>query len=120
MLFELELNKAYPKNSRVPLIELTSNPNYFDDDAILVSTPVMPAKNFLTLLSRGPNADLKVHLLMHQVESNLENALKEGFREKAEINILFSPACSSFDQFKNFEQRGRCFKKYLKKILKND
>ena len=54
------------------------------------------------------------------LESALENALKEGFREKAEINILFSPACSSFDQFKNFEQRGRCFKKYLKKILKND
>ena len=60
LLFELELNKAYPKNSRVPLIELTSTPNYFDDDAILVSTPVMPAKNFLKLLSRGPNADLKV------------------------------------------------------------
>ena len=95
LLFELELNKAYPKNSRVPLIELTSNPNYFDDDAILVSTPVMPAKNFLTLLSRGPNADLKVHLLMHQVESNLENALKEAvesdsiddFKAKAAVSL---------------------------------
>ena len=54
------------------------------------------------------------------LESALKNALKEGFREKTEINILFSPACSSFDQFKNFEQRGKCFKKYLKKILKND
>ena len=50
----------------------------------------------------------------------LDKALKDGFKEKIDINLLFSPACSSFDQFKNFEQRGRCFKKYLKKILKND
>ncbi len=66
---------------------------------------------------KNKNVDSKKYKCL---ESALENALKEGFREKAEINILFSPACSSFDQFKNFEQRGRCFKKYLKKILKND
>ena len=54
------------------------------------------------------------------LESALEKALEHGFKEKIEITILFSPACSSFDQFKNFEQRGKNFKNHLKKILRNE
>ncbi len=54
------------------------------------------------------------------LELALEKALKDGFKENREINLLFSPACSSFDQFKNYEHRGRCFKKHLKKVLKNE
>ena len=30
------------------------------------------------------------------------------------ITILFSPASASFDQFKNFEERGKTFKKLVK------
>ena len=52
------------------------------------------------------------------LESALESALKDSLKEKKEINILFSPACSSFDQFKNFEHRGKFFKKHLNKFLK--
>ena len=54
------------------------------------------------------------------LELAIENALKDSdLKEKIEINILFSPACSSFDEFKNFEERGKYFKKHLKRILKN-
>ena len=30
--------------------------------------------------------------------------------------VLLSPACASFDHFKNFEERGRVFKKIVKEI----
>ena len=53
------------------------------------------------------------------LELAIENALKDSLKEKIEINILFSPACSSFDEFKNFEERGKYFKKHVKRILKN-
>ena len=32
--------------------------------------------------------------------------------------ILFSPSAASFDQFKNFEDRGQYFNKNYKKYLK--
>jgi len=35
--------------------------------------------------------------------------------EKGDI-VLFSPACASFDQFKDFEDRGRKFKELVKKL----
>ena len=44
----------------------------------------------------------------------MEEALKAVFRDtqntKKEITVLFSPGASSFDQFKNFEDRGNKFK----------
>ncbi|MCP4051219.1 MAG: UDP-N-acetylmuramoyl-L-alanine--D-glutamate ligase [bacterium] len=48
--------------------------------------------------------------------TNLEEALDNAFdvSEESEI-ILFSPACSSFDQFDNFEHRGQFFKSLVKR-----
>ena len=51
---------------------------------------------------------------------NLEDTLiflKSKLREDEENIILFSPATSSFDQFKNFEERGEIFKALVKKYF---
>lgn len=50
-------------------------------------------------------------------EQNLKNAIYKAFSlaKKKDI-ILFSPACASFDEFKNFEERGEFFKKIALKL----
>ena len=52
---------------------------------------------------------------------NLEAAVKKicfdiNKENDRKICILFSPAAASFDQFKNFEDRGKYFNKLIKKI----
>ncbi|MBL6785498.1 MAG: UDP-N-acetylmuramoyl-L-alanine--D-glutamate ligase [Rickettsiales bacterium] len=34
------------------------------------------------------------------------------------VNILFSPACASFDMFANYVKRGECFKELVKRYVK--
>ena len=51
----------------------------------------------------------------------LSENFDEAF-EKAKMNatagdvVLLSPACASFDEFKNFEDRGDCFCEKVKQI----
>ena len=51
----------------------------------------------------------------------LDNALKEIFTDiKKKVTfqtILFSPACTSYDQFNNFEERGEYFKKIVSDLV---
>ena len=66
--------------------------------------------------------EFKNFLILCGIKSFYKKTLKEitykavelalGSSEK--INIIFSPCASSFDQFKNFEDRGNIFKKIIK------
>ncbi|WCR53252.1 MAG: UDP-N-acetylmuramoylalanine--D-glutamate ligase [Wolbachia endosymbiont of Ctenocephalides orientis wCori] len=51
---------------------------------------------------------------------NLKNAFEFAYKDalsaKEEVTILLSPACSSFDQWKNFEERGEAFCNMFEKL----
>ena len=48
---------------------------------------------------------------------NVLNDIKDNLDFSKEQVVLFSPATSSFDQFKNFEDRGRIFKELTNQII---
>ena len=48
-------------------------------------------------------------------EETLENALRKANAvAQAGDVVLLAPACASFDQFKNYEQRGQVFKEIVR------
>ncbi|MCL2371870.1 MAG: UDP-N-acetylmuramoyl-L-alanine--D-glutamate ligase [Defluviitaleaceae bacterium] len=51
----------------------------------------------------------------HQKAATLEEAVNIAKNlAKPGQNVVFSPACASFDMFKNFEERGELFTQYVK------
>ncbi len=60
--------------------------------------------------------------LGHLTHTILVNSLEEAVQEANRLAVpgdvvLFSPACSSFDMFKNYEVRGECFVSAVRKLL---
>lgn len=60
-----------------------------------------------------------IHSTYNQnLEKIIHEAIHDALQEKEQINIIFSPSTSSFDQFKNFMERGDFFKKIVSKRVK--
>ncbi len=51
------------------------------------------------------------------LDVSINKAFNDAKKNKKNINIILSPACSSFDQFKNFEERGEIFYKLVKEKI---
>lgn len=66
--------------------------------------------------SFGQTKDRFKEIFTHQTSvETMEQALDEALKiAKPGDTILLSPACSSFDQFKNYEVRGEIFKELVK------
>ena len=48
-----------------------------------------------------------------------EDVIKKAFSDsKKEDIIVLSPACTSYDRFKNFEERGNTFKEIVSRLKK--
>lgn len=61
----------------------------------------------------------KMRLPIKEV-SNLTQAVKFAFyQSRAGDCILFSPMCSSFDMFRDYEHRGEVFREVVKRLRKN-
>ena len=51
--------------------------------------------------------------------STLEEAVNKAYlKARSGDSVLFSPMCSSFDMFSNYEERGNCFKKAVLNLAK--
>jgi UDP-N-acetylmuramoylalanine-D-glutamate ligase len=55
--------------------------------------------------------------ICHTLEESIENSLKNLKNTDKKLTVLFSPGCTSFDQYENFEARGQSFKKIVKKFV---
>jgi UDP-N-acetylmuramoylalanine--D-glutamate ligase len=56
-------------------------------------------------------------LVFDTLQQAFTHAFSDAQKLGANCNILLSPACASFDQYKNFEERGEEFIKMVKKII---
>ena len=48
----------------------------------------------------------------------INRSTKDAEKSKSKVTILFSPACASFDQYKNFEERGLEFTTIVGELVK--
>lgn len=71
----------------------------------------------------GQSSDLFAKTLVGQIEwercDDLESATKKAYHDAKQVGrgtVLLSPACASFDQFRDFEHRGDVFKQSVQKL----
>ena len=103
-------------------------------DKILIAGGVGKDADFLQLRKAVTSQDVKMVVLFGQDAARIEMALNgcvevqlvDGLKSAVQVArqhakpgwlVLFSPACASFDSFKNYEERGEVFKQLVLEML---
>ncbi len=110
----------------------------FKQNTLLILGGSDKGYGFDELFKNLPNSVKKIAVFGETKQKILKSAKAYGFckiyafdnlrqcvyfcKEQAEFGdvVLLSPACASFDQFNNFEERGMVFKKIVKEIILNE
>lgn len=113
------ISEAFPQNRIVPLVGGLSKAGSW--------TPLMALLNerrprLGTVICFGKDARIlghhcSTHSILYKIAANLESAVRMALSESAPEDILLlSPGCASFDEFRDFEERGNVFKSMLNEI----
>ena len=99
---------------QICVIWLLIIPNLFEEEKGVVAEGFIKDRNFF--ISSLPNQiSYKYSSTLKKIMKNLINDMKNDNMKKV---ILFSPCAASFDQFKNFEERGNSFNNIIALMLK--
>ena len=97
------------------------------DDGLAVIKPFLPNIRHAFLIGEaGPKFETELDDAVPVTQcGDLETATKEAYRAASEsgpvkATVLLSPACASFDQWKNFELRGEAFKSFVSDLSEGE
>ena len=107
------------KSIKRKIILILGGQNKGSDFRLLL--PQIKANKIKLVISYGESGGHINTVLGDAVRSQLVNDLNSAVKiahnlAAAGDTILLSPGCASFDQFSNFEERGKLFKEYVKNI----
>ena len=105
--------EAFPQSSITLLLGGLAKAGSWDS---LMSLIRHHSNSMLPVICFGKDANIvashcKVHGIAHQRAASMSEAYAGAMRQSSRGNIvLLSPGCASFDEFTDFEERGRAFK----------